>query len=408
MPLHKNTTAKLSRRSNLSPAERLSSALRWSHNDYQAGQFRTMLYRFLAEQVPVMSSCLWTWVRLSAAPGRWVIDTVTDDSLRDRALGRLATLSDSIYGDLSDRHRPLADLMPELFAALYRDGIFGGFIALSSDSLRVDRFIPIDAVRFQKEVAQGQPRLYLETNSGKLDLERPDFYYLAFNDSIAEPFGRSIFQSVPFVAYIEQQLVDDMRRASHNSGYHRLHVKVTPPDRLSGESETAYHARINDYFDSTVRMIRECDIDDNPVTWNNVQIDYIGAERATTTVTNSWFITHRAVIEDMCAGTNLAPYLLGYSYGATSSWASFKFDVVMRQVRSVQSQVSRFLEWLAGIDLALAGIDVKPRWEFDNSFAYQAAEAGALKSTEIENLIKLHAAGLVDAETAKQKAANLL
>ena len=114
------------------------------------------------------------------------------------------------------------------------------------------------------------------------------------------------------------------------------------------------------------------------------------------------------MVEEICAGTNLAPDLLGYSYGATTTWSNFKFDVVMRQVRSIQSEVAHFLEWLGNIDLALAGLDRKCQFVFDNSFAYQSVDRLAVRSGEIENLLKLYQAGLIDKDTASTKVRELV
>jgi hypothetical protein len=247
----------------------------------------------------------------------------------------------------------------------------------------------------------------MEGADGALDLDRPDFYYVPLNGDISKPLGRSILQAVPFVAFIEQQLVDDMRRSSHNSGYHRLHVKVTPPERISGESDQAYVDRVNSYFDSTVSMIKSCEIDENPVTWDNIAIEHIGPDNVRT-VTNSWFINHRSMIEEICAGTNLAPFLLGYSYGATTSWSSFKFDLVMRQVKSVQAQMASFLEWVGNIDLVLGGYDLSCHWQFDNTFAYQATERAQIESARVDDILKLYNAGLIDKQTARTRVGELL
>jgi hypothetical protein len=247
----------------------------------------------------------------------------------------------------------------------------------------------------------------LNHEKGSFELDRSDFYHIPLNGSLSEPLGRSVLKAIPFVSFIEQQLVDDMRRSSHNSGFHRLHVKITPPERTSGESDGAYIERINSYFDSTVSMIKSCAVDDNPVTWDNVAIDHLGPE-SSRGVTNSWFLNHRAMIEDICSGTNLSPFLLGYSYGATTTWSAFKFDIVMRQVKSVQAEVSHFLEWMGDIDLALAGFDAKCRFVFDNTFAYQATEKAAVESKQVDNILKLYNAGLIDEETAREKAGELV
>jgi len=287
----------------------------------------------------------------------------------------------------------------DLFTSLYRDGIFGGFITVKKDGSGVDRFIPVDTSLIRVDVVDGQQKLFYEVDDHRISLDRPDFYYVGLSGGIHEPLGRSILKAIPMVTYIEQQLVTDMSRSSHNSGYHRIHVKVTPPDRISGESDSAYLNRINDYFDSTVKMIRSCDVDENPVTWDNVAVEYIGPGDSKS-VSNSWFHNHRSMVEEVCAGTGLAPFLLGYSYGATTTWSGFKFDVVMRQVRSVQTEVTNFLEWIAGIDLALGGYDIKCHYQFDNSFTYQASEKASIESSRIDNIIKLYNAGLIEKVTA--------
>jgi hypothetical protein len=387
--------------------ERLNAVLRLSQTDIMNGRYRILLYRFLTDHIPAVHACLWTWVRLAAAPGRYRIDGSSNSGSTSAAEERLADLFRNGYANNLGNRIGFSSMLVDLFASLFRDGRFGGFVIAKRDSSGVDRFIPVEPADIETDEETDRLKLVLDYGSGRIDLQRPDFYYLAHNDSVSTPMGRSMLQPIPFVAYIEQQLVDDMRRSSHNSGFHRLHVKVTPPERLSGESDSAFTERINGYFDATVKMIGSCEVDDNPVTWDNVQIDYIGPEKSRE-VSNSWFMNHRAMIEEICAGTNLSPYLLGYSYGATTSWANFKFDVVMRQVRSIQTEVSRFMEWLGDIDLAMAGIDARCRFEFDNTFAYQAADRLAQQTGRIDNLLKLLDAGLVDEATAREQAWQLL
>ena len=404
--LRRGTAVKRPERSAFTTADKLEAVLRWSPHDFETGRWRKLLYRFLTDHVPAVNSCVWTWVRLAAAPGRF---KVLDDSSRvgDAALERLDTLARRIYTNPSGNRIGLDSLLPDLFTSLYRDGIFAGFLTVNADASGVDQFLPVDPTDLRVEESDGAHRLVLELEKRTMSLERRDFYYIPFNGGVAHPYGRSILQAIPFVAYVEQQLTDDMRRASHNSGFHRLHVKITPPERMSGESDQAYTERINGYFDSTVRMIKTLEVDDNPVTWNNVDITHVAPDKSRD-VTNSWFMSHRAMIEEICAGTHLAPYLLGYSYGATTTWSGFKFDVVMRQVRSVQAEVAHFLEWMGDIDLALAGINARCRFEFDNSFAYQAKENLEVQSGKVDNIIKLYQAGLIDQEKAREAVWNLL
>lgn len=385
----------------------LPGSLRLTHRDLDSGRYRILLYRFLADHIPVVAACIWTWARLTAAPGKFVL-AARGSSAGDIAAERiLAALTDRLYLSPTGQPLGLSGLLADVMPMLYRDGMIGGFLTVRPDAGGVDQFLPVDPLYCHYDSLDGPPRLYYEADACRLDLNRPDFAHVALTDGAGSPLGRSILHAVPFVAHIEQQLVDDMRRASHNAGFNRLHVRITPPERSGGESDQAYTDRINSYFDATMEMIRDCRTDDNPVTWDNVAIDYIGPDKSRE-VTNSWFMSHRAMIEEICAGTNLAPFLLGYSYGATTTWSEFKFDIVMRQVTSVQRQLAGLLEWIAQVELALHGLDCPVRFEFDNTLAYQVSDRVHIESSRVQNLLRLYEAGLIDKITATEKAGRLI
>ncbi len=391
----------------LRSGDRLSRTLRVAAEDVRSGR-RTRLYRFIADAVPVAAACIWTWARLAAAPGHFRASVRNQGAGESRrAQQRLDDLLERLHAPGNPADAGGVDLLTELTAGLFRDGMFGGIVTVDPGATRVEQFRPLDAARFVLDTESPKRIMKYEADQHDVRLDRPDFYFMPLGGGIEAPLGRSILSAVPFVSFVEQQLVDDMRRSSHNAGFHRLHVKITPPERLAAESDSAYIERINSYFDSTVGMIRSCEVDDNPVTWDNVAIEYIGPENSRS-VTNSWFFNHRAMIEEICAGTNLAPFMLGYSYGATTTWSSFKFDLVMRQVRSIQAEIARFMEWLGAIDLALGGFEPRCRWEFDNTFAYQATDRASVQTQQVNNIIRLFEAGLLDKQTAIDRAGCLI
>ncbi len=395
-------------KSKLNPgSDRLESLIKMSQSDLAFGRHRLLLYRFLTENIPAISACIWTWSRLSAAPGEFRLKDKSDSKASEGALKRLRDLSKNGYANIFGNRLGLSSLRNDLFRSLYCDGRFSGFVIVKPDHSGVDRFMPVDSINLEADQHENDIKLFLNLDDNRIDLNRPDFYHCPLGSGVNDMLGTSILRAIPFIAYIEQQLVDDMRRSSHNSGYHRLHVKVTPPERMSGESDNAYTDRINSYFDSTVRMVGNCDVDENPVTWDNIEITYVGPDKSRA-MSNSWFVNHRSMIEEICAGTNLAPFLLGYSYGATTTWSAFKFDIVMRQIRTIQAQMSNFMEWLGNIELALGGYDTECEFVFDNSFAYQASDVLNVQSGKIDNLLKLYDAGLIDKATADEQARGLI
>ena len=392
----------------LQPGRKYSNSLIWQNHKYQTNKFKIDLFRFLRDNIPLLHSCIWTWSRLSSAPGRFEIIETDSDKAAITAKRCLDNMSESIYPYKYHRQAGMESFLPLLFNSLFTDGAFAGFLLIKPDSSGVERFLPVDPAYIA--ITGNRPdkeRLVFQTENGEKRIDSNDFYYLALDADINKGLGKSIMASIPFVAFVQQQLINDMQRTAHNAGYHRLHVKITPPEKLSGESDDAYVTRVNSYFDDTVSMIKNCDPEDNPVTWDNVHIDYVGPGQ-TRAVTNSWTMNHRAMIEEICAGTNLSPFLLGYNYGTTHNWAQFKYDLVMRQVVSVQRQAARFLEWIGNIELALRGFNCKCKFKFDNRLSYQAAETAEIDRSNVDNLIKLYSAGLISKETAQSKAGDLL
>jgi hypothetical protein len=386
-----------------------SSLLVPSEYGYFPHRFRINLYRFFRDNIPLLHACIWTWSRLSSAPGRYEITGSASEDETNRALGYLDDMLLRIYPFRFHKSGGLESFLPMLFSSLYTDGAFAGFVIVDADAGGIDRFLPLDPARIRpdRDRRNNDICLMLETDNGDVKLDGSDFCYFGLNADTNSGLGRSILSAIPFVTYIEQQLLDDMRRATHNAGYHRLHVQITPPEKLSGESDSAYVDRVNEYFDETVGMIKGCEPEDNPVTWDNVRIEYIGP-RNIHGVTNSWFLNHRAMVEEICSGTNLSPFMLGYNYGTTHNWAQFKYDLVMRQITSSQRQKARFLEWLGNIELGLKGLNCTCRYIFDNSLTYLASERAEIEKGKMDSLIKLYSAGLIPRETAAQKAGDLI
>ena len=389
----------------LRTVDRIEAMLQLSSSQVRSGHYRVQLYRFLTDNLPLVSACIWTWSRLAAAPGGFRVRSGSSTNT-ERAEEVLRALTDRVVGGADGQLGGMTSFLLDLFQGLFRDGHFGGFVTVAPDGSGIDRFVPIDVADLRMD-EEKHGLLLLEREDGTVRLDRPDFCHLRLNEGPAAPLGRSVLQTIPFVSYVEQQLVDDMRRSSHNAGFHRLHVRITPPDRMAGEADSAYVSRINDYFDSTVKMIRSCDVDENPVTWDNVEIESIGPH-SSQTQTNRWFMNHRAMVEEICTGANLAPFLLGYSFGETSSWATLKFDLVMRQVCTVQAQVARLLKLLGDIELALRGVPGECDWVFDNNLSYQAGASATIQAQRLDSILKLHTAGLLDDSAAREKVSELL
>jgi hypothetical protein len=368
--------------------------------------YRIKLYRFLRDNIPVLNSAIWTWSRICASPGHFELKGTEDARLLDEATQVIKDLDRRIYQHSFQKFGGTDALLSQFFGSLFTDGSVCGELVLTPSRDGVDKFYFIDPstvkFKFQEEKTW---ELIQEVEESTIQLNPHSTFYVGLDPDPDDPRGKSILGSIPFVARVEQRLLEDMQKTMHNAGYHRLHVKIKPPERFSGESEENYLSRANKYFEDTVEMMNQITPDDNPITWEDVQIEYIGPSGHLSS-SHYWYINHKALIEDICAGVHLDPFILGYSYGPAQSWAQCKYELVLRNVVSIQSCAKRFLEWIHNIELALHGLPVECVHHFDNQKFFGMLEQREAERIQLENVIRKKETGFITQDQAKRELEN--
>ena len=361
--------------------------------------FATRLHRFMRDHIPILKAVIWTWTRLAAAPSRFEI--ISGDKERSHRI--LSDLSLRIHPDRLTRFGGFDSLLLQFFDSLFTDGAVCGELTLLPSRAGLARFDFIDtaSLEFSHDRKNGW-QMFQRAPEGRITLDSPAIYYQPLDAEAGKPYGKSLISAVGFVARIEQELIRDMQKSMHNAGYHRMHVTIKPPVQGVAESDSDFIARANAYFDNTVRSLREFDVDDNPVTWDDVTITHIGPEGQVTGSRN-WYLNHRSMVEDVIAGCHLAPFMLGYAYGGTQTWAKFKYEMVGRQIATLQRAASRFCEWIAGIELALHGIDAEVKHSFDNRLDFDRRERYETDRALTDLVLRQLESGLITIEDAKQR-----
>jgi hypothetical protein len=365
--------------------------------------FRIKLYRFLRDNIPILNSAVWTWTRISSSPSHFDFKGSEDPDLLDKGTEVIRSLDRRIYQHSFQKFGGTDALLVQFFRSLFTDGAVCGELVLTPSRDRVDKFYFIDpaTVKFKLK-GQKHWELFQEVDGTEITLNPHSTFYLGLDSDPDDPRGKSILGSIPFVARVEQKLLEDMQKTMHNAGYHRLHVQIKPPDRFSGESDENYLARANRYFEDTVMMMKDLAPEDNPITWNDVQIEYIGPSGHISS-SNYWYINHKALVEDICAGVHLDPLILGYSYGPARSWAQFKYELILRNVISIQRCAKSFLEWIRNIELALWGLPLECIHHFDNRKFFGMLEQRKAERVHLENIIRKKEAGFITEDQAKKE-----
>jgi len=363
---------------------------------------RISMYRFLIDSIPALDAALWTWTLMSASPVNFEIETGSGGS-KAKATEIIENLFRRIHNDPYQRAEGVQSLLTEYFHSIYSTGSVAGEFILTPQLDGISHFYFVDSATLRAGQKAGAWQIYQARENRRVYLDKPSIYFHGLRADCNNPLGRSLLKSIPFAARVEQQLLNDMHKSMHNAGYHRIHVQVTPPDRLPGETDSNYTDRANSYFEKAVSTFRDFRPEDNPVTWDDVKIEYIGPT-SKISGSNAWYLNHKSIIEDICAGTHLAPFMLGYSYGTTHNWAMFKYELVQREVRAVQAAAAHFLEWLADIELALKGIDASCKIAFRNDVIYGLEDRMQAENLRLKNIILKKDAGLVDPEQAREEA----
>ena len=77
--------------------DKMNNLLKLSSQDINSGTYRTQLYRFLTDNIPVINSCIWTWSRLSAAPGNFKIEGNKKSSNTELVSNRIKDMMKRLY-----------------------------------------------------------------------------------------------------------------------------------------------------------------------------------------------------------------------------------------------------------------------------------------------------------------------
>lgn len=356
--------------------------------------------RYLRDAIPDVSAGVWAWVRLCST-GQYVEYAGGNETEQREAAELVAALDRRIYEFDHARQQGMDALVQGFFLSVFTYGAFAGEVVLTEDRQHIDRFYVIDpaTVRFRRYPSSRRVVPYQEVRDEVIPLGGPSFFYYALDPDGDNPYGRSMLLALPFVVRLQQQLLEDMGKAQHNAGYPQLHIKFHPPQREPGEALTAYQARVERDYDNIRDGLRRRKPDSNFLTYDNVDIEYVGPSGRTV----RWLESYQAISEQVVSALHLAPFLLGRNWGTTESWGRAQYRLVTNNARSVQRGAKRLCEWLRNLEIALAGLPVQVRHHFEPHDSLDQIEAAQAEATRVQTAFALFDRGLLDRETLRRR-----
>jgi hypothetical protein len=351
------------------------------------------VYRFLRDSIPDISDAIWTWKRLCQTG--WTVDV--EQASSDAATARARRLIAALDARVNSGDRGMEGLLDIFYTSLFTYGAAAVEIVLSQSRESVYDVVPIDVwtVRFTREGGRLQAWQVLDGQSIKLPMDR--FIYVGMDREGTNPYGRSMLRSIPFVVKIQQRLIEDMAKATHNAGWSKLHVQYAGEDRARGESIEAFQERMRANLNSLRDKLAGIEADQNLVTYDNVKISLLRGDQHA----QVFYDNHKAIEEQVITGMHLMPILLGRNYGTTETYGTAQFEIINRQVEGVNRSVQILLERLYNFELALMWGEASAKVTMRTNRTVDILKEAQAREKEIGNVLRLKEAGLLDDDQVK-------
>ncbi len=375
------------------------TAWEWGSGDYiglanETPFFMLPVYRFLRDAIPDISDAVWTWKRLCQTGYDIEILRASSELARHRAERLLRELDTRVNGG----DRGMDGLLDVFYSSLFTYGAAALEIVLSQSRESIHDVVPVDVwtVRFRRENGVLQP--YQVHDGEEIRLPRERFIYVGLDRDGTNPYGRSMLRSVPFIVKIQQRLIEDMAKATHNAGWSKLHVRYTPEEKQRGETVEAYEQRVRGNFDQLRDKLSGIEADQNLVTYDNVGISLLRGDQHA----QIFYDNHKAIEEQIITGMHLMPILLGRNYGTTETYGTAQFEIINRQVETVNRGVKRILERLYNFELALMWGEAEARVNMRTNRTVDVLREAQARGREIANAVQLRDEGFVSQESASK------
>lgn len=319
--------------------------------------------RLLAVEIPIVGACINNWGNLCQTESMYEVDG--SDSEKEKVFAIIKELDSTLFSHQAVNEGGIDLLIEYYFNEIFTVGRIGFDVLpnLTGDGIEQLRFYDTyNEIFWVKKGNEKVPFLLVEGSSDKFKEPDERFFYGAVNRSIKNPAGLSYLMNINWVSRIAEQMILDMGVSTHNIGNPRMHMKITPPEIIPGESNKDYVVRADKYFDDTVDEFRKVDVDANMFTWSNIEIEVVGAHQTRDPFV--WHQNYNTVIEEVISGFNLYPWVLGKSASTTKNWVNSQVATLYSQIDKYQMPVSRMIESLINLQLKLKGINSSVKHSF--------------------------------------------
>ena len=337
------------------------------------------LYKELYDNVPVLDGAITAYTDLTCAG--WTIES---DSPEEAEL-----LTKELTNTNFDK--TLKSLMDSYF--IY--GFYGAEIVPNADfkSLKKIQEIPSTQIRLKRDKYGDIVEFVQQAHPGTIIFDPAMVLYSANRESITEPYGRSMFKSLPWITKAMLEIQDSMTKIYRRYGSPRFHVKYNPLQQLDATTLKARLGVLKTKF-------KDIEIGQDFFTAGDVEIGVIGGGKEQFNIT----IEMEEVMQSVFSGLKLPAGVLGYNYGSTETHLNKQIEILLGRILSYQGEQEHVINLkLMPILATIYGFKDIPKIKFNKPIIVDEAAEFALESAKINATKALLDMGLIDVTDAQMR-----
>lgn len=333
------------------------------------------LYKQLYDNVPILDGAVSAYTDLVCAG--W---TIEGDSPEESKF-----ISDELINTNFDK--TLKTSMDNYF--IY--GFYGTEIVPSQKFDKIVKFqeIPTTELRMKRDDLGNITEFVQQAQPKTIKFNPAMVLYSANRESVTEPYGRSLFKSLPWITRIMLEMQDSMNKIYRRYGSPRFHVKYIPAIQLD---QTTLETRLK----AMKAKFKDIEIGQDFFTAGDVEIAMIGAGggqqfRLT--------IEMEEVNQSVFSGLKLPAGVLGYNYGSTETHLNKQIEILLGRIMSYQAEQEHVINLkLMPLIATIYNLKKIPKIKFDKPIIVDETAEVTLETAKINATKTLIDMGMITPE----------
>lgn len=332
------------------------------------------LYKQLYDNVPILDGAVAAYTDLTCAG--WEIES--DDAVE----------AELITTELTNTNfdKTLKTSMDNYFVY----GFYGTEMVPSPKFDKIMKFqeIPSTELRMKRNDFGDITEFVQQTQPKKITFNPAMVLFSANRESVTEPYGRSMFRSLPWITRIMLEFTDSMSKIYRRYGSPRFHVKYIPTVQLD---QTTLESRLN-----TIKgKFKDIQVGQDFFTAGDVEIGMIGAGSEQFKIT----VEIAEINQSVFSGLKLPAGVLGYNYGSTETHLTAQIEILLGRLLSYQVEQAHVINLkLMPLLATIYNLKTIPKIKFKKPIIVDETKEMSLESSKINATKTLIEMGMITTE----------